>query len=205
MAADYDCEEHGSVGLPPAEVHKIAALDLRLGNTDRNGSNILVRRARGGDNGGTGDGNGAFELVPIDHAGIMPDSFEDLAFEWQFWPQASVPFEATTRAYIAALDAERDARALAAHGLAVRPECLRVMRVCTMLLQKGAATGLTAAQIAGIASRSALSAPSPLEKLHAAAVAAGGADGDGGAAYVSRMGRLVDGLIEELLLDNVSE
>ena len=52
-------------------------------------------------------------------------------------PQSRVPFSEASAKYIAGLDAERDLALLAAHGLAIRPACARVLRVCTMLLQKG--------------------------------------------------------------------
>ena len=35
--AEGDCEERGISRLPAREVHKIAVLDMRLGNCDRNG------------------------------------------------------------------------------------------------------------------------------------------------------------------------
>jgi hypothetical protein len=206
-AHDFDCEERGATGFPAAEVHKIAILDLRLGNTDRNGSNILARRRRAAGDATVAGDAGEWELIPIDHGCCLPDRFEDLSFEWQWWPQAEAPFDDAARRYIASLDADRDAAALAAHGLAFRPECLRVLRVCTMLLKKGAAAGLTAAQIASIASRQALT-KSPLEKVHAVAaalaVAAGGtavAVDEG--AYLRHMGRLIDELLEDFVLDNV--
>ena len=59
----------------------------------------------------------------------------------------------TARAYIAALDAERDLRVLAQHGLGIRPECARLLRVLTMLLQKAAARGLTPFDIGSIMCR----------------------------------------------------
>ena len=37
MEAEGDCEERGISHLPVHEVHKIALLDMRLGNCDRNG------------------------------------------------------------------------------------------------------------------------------------------------------------------------
>ena len=49
-----------------------------------------------------------------------------------------MPFSDASAKYIAGLDAERDLALLAAHGLAIRPARARVLRVCTMLLQKGA-------------------------------------------------------------------
>jgi hypothetical protein len=81
----------------------------------------------------------AAELIPIDHGMCLPGSFSDISFEWRYWPQSRLPFSDATAAYIAALDAERDLALLAAHGLAIRPACARVLRVCTLLLQKGAA------------------------------------------------------------------
>ena len=37
MEAEGDCEEWGVSQFPTHEVHKIALLDMRLGNCDRNG------------------------------------------------------------------------------------------------------------------------------------------------------------------------
>ena len=45
------------------EVHKIAILDLRILNLDRNASNILVKKQ--GDQ---------YKLIPIDHGLSIPDS-----------------------------------------------------------------------------------------------------------------------------------
>lgn len=99
----------------------------------------------------------------------LPASFEDLAFEWLYWPQAKVPFDAATLSYIASLNAERDIAILEAHDIRLRPECLRVLRVSTALLQRGAALGLSPYQIGCIMTRQAFT-KSPLEKLHTAAL-----------------------------------
>ena len=45
VPADGDAEEHGVSRLPVHQVHKIAQLDLRLANTDRNGAPLLCVRA----------------------------------------------------------------------------------------------------------------------------------------------------------------
>jgi phosphatidylinositol 4-kinase type 2 len=61
------------------EVHKIAILDLRIMNADRNAANLLVRRRR--DN--------TLELVPIDH-GFCLRSVCDVSWMdwcWLDWPQ----------------------------------------------------------------------------------------------------------------------
>ena len=42
VPADGDAEEHGMSRLPVHQVHKIAQLDLRLANTDRNGAPLLL-------------------------------------------------------------------------------------------------------------------------------------------------------------------
>lgn len=43
--------------------------------------------------------------------------------------QASVPFSEKSKAYIAALDTDRDESTLKAHGLHLRPECNQVRKV----------------------------------------------------------------------------
>ena len=43
--------------------------------------NILVKKGACGDH----------ELVPIDHGYVLPDSFQDISFEWLYWPQARAP------------------------------------------------------------------------------------------------------------------
>ena len=40
IKAEGDCEERGISHLPVHEVHKIALLDMRLGNCDRNGGRM---------------------------------------------------------------------------------------------------------------------------------------------------------------------
>ena len=61
------------------EVHKIAILDIRIMNADRNSANLLVRRRR----------NNTLELVPIDH-GFCLRSVADVSWMdwcWLDWPQ----------------------------------------------------------------------------------------------------------------------
>lgn len=154
VVADFDCEEMGTSAFPVKEVHKIAILDIRLANTDRNGGNILARKA--------GD---SWELVPIDHGYCLPDTLEDISFEWLYWSQAQVPFSEEEFAYIERLDVEADLAILQAHKIHLREECKTVLHVCTMLLKKGACLGLSPYQIGCIMSRTGLT-KSPLEKLH---------------------------------------
>lgn len=81
VTADTDMEDMGTSHLPVAEVHKVAILDIRIANADRNGGNLLAAR----------DSAGEWRLTPIDHGYCMPDTFADMAFEWSAWPQARTP------------------------------------------------------------------------------------------------------------------
>lgn len=150
----------GTSAFPADQVHRIAVLDMRLGNTDRNGSNVLAKRHRA---------SGEWVLTPIDHGYCLPASFEDLQFEWISWKQAAVPFSDEVRRYVAGLDAEADLAKLAENGVRLRPECVRVFRACTLLLQKGVAAGLTARELGDVFCRSTRS-KSALEKLSARAL-----------------------------------
>lgn len=153
---DCDCENMGSSAFPVHEVHKIGVLDVRLANADRNEGNILARQ---------NPSDGKWELTPIDHGYCLPSSFEDVNFEWLNWNQSKAPFSETTLEYIEKLDAENDLRILSMHGLSLRSECERVLRVCTMLLKKAAKRGWTLYRIGNAMCRQA-SQMSPLEEMH---------------------------------------
>ncbi|CAG9460577.1 unnamed protein product [Pedinophyceae sp. YPF-701] len=168
---DGDCEEWGSGAVSTAEVHKIAVLDMRLANTDRNASNVLIRRLPSGQQ----------ELIPIDHGYCLPACFQDINFEWVWWPQAEQPFDDVTRAFVATLDAEKDLQllkeALDWDVAKTRPGVARVMRVCTHALRAGAAAGLPPATIGGFMCRGyarSSELPSDLETLHVQALEACG-------------------------------
>ena len=61
------------------EIHKIAILDIRLMNADRNTANLLCRRKE--DN--------SLELIPIDHGFCLRSSCDVAWFDWCWldWPQ----------------------------------------------------------------------------------------------------------------------
>lgn len=63
VSAVSNCEDMGPKHFSAHEVHKIAVLDIRLANTDRNGANILVQK----------NGSG-YNLVPIDHGYCLPET-----------------------------------------------------------------------------------------------------------------------------------
>jgi len=164
VASSSDCEEMGTTKFDIEEVHKITVLDLRLANADRNGGNILVRE-KFPEDGCDAPTEKQYELIPIDHGYTLPHTLQDVSFEWEFWHQAEVPYSASTRAYIAKLDAENDLATLAAAGISLPAECARNLRVCTMLLKKGAEAGLSPAVIAGVMTRQLENKRSHLEKM----------------------------------------
>lgn len=62
-----NCEDMGPQHFPVHEVHKIAVLDMRMGNADRNGANILVQKE-----------GSAYTLTPIDHGYCLPETVSSL-------------------------------------------------------------------------------------------------------------------------------
>jgi len=84
--------------------------------------------------------------VPIDHGLTIPDSLAIQSFDltWLSYDQASEPFSQKTLDYIKNLNIDEDIRFLEGN-FKLRPECLRNMKISTLLLQKAAAKGLTLA------------------------------------------------------------
>jgi hypothetical protein len=92
--------------------------------------------------------------VPIDHGLTIPDSLAIQSFDlaWLSYDQASEPFSQKTLDYIHKLDVDADIRFLEAN-FKLRPECLRNMKISSLLLKRAAAKGLTLAQIGQILCR----------------------------------------------------
>lgn len=138
------------------EVQKIALLDLRILNSDRNEANILFRRLA----------DDRVTLVPIDHALSMPDKLEvyqaDLC--WMEWPQSREPLCPQLADYLARIDPEKDAAMLRV-SLGIREECLVNLRIATVFLKKAVARGLSLAKVASLMYRAKEFSKSPLEKL----------------------------------------
>jgi len=110
---------------------------------DRNECNILVKEKK------TKDDEGAeFELVPIDHGMAFPDNLSVCSFDlyWLSCSQAEQPFSRESLEFIRDIDVMADIKLLESK-FKFRPECLRNIRISTTLLKKGAAAGLTLAQI----------------------------------------------------------
>ncbi|PHT48189.1 hypothetical protein CQW23_12397 [Capsicum baccatum] len=155
MENNGSCEDLGPSAFPVEEVHKIAVLDMRLANADRHAGNILMSK----------DEDGQVVLIPIDHGYCLPDSFEDVTFDWLYWPQARQPFNSNTIEYIKSLDAEEDIGLLKLYGWDMPLENARTLRISTMLLKKGAERGLTPFTIGNIMCRETLTKESVIEEI----------------------------------------
>jgi len=131
----------------------LVGLDIRLLNTDRNDGNILVKR------------DDKITLIPVDHGYCLPDVMEIAWCDWVWldWPQAKRPFVKPVLDYINAIDVEKDYNLL--KKLGIREPCLKLMKIATMTLKKGAEAGLTLHQIGQIISRNNLELPSHLEVI----------------------------------------
>lgn len=121
------------------EVHKIAILDIRIMNADRNSANLLVRRNL--DN--------SLELVPIDH-GFCLRSVSDVSWMdwcWLDWPQLKKPMSEETKKYVRDLDIEADARMLH-EQLNINSDAIDYFRASSRILKAGVQAGLSLYEIA---------------------------------------------------------
>jgi len=121
------------------EVHKIAILDIRIMNADRNAANLLVRRRR--DN--------TLELVPIDHGFCLRTEADVSWMDWCWldWPQLKKPVSEENARYIMNLDIEADARMLS-EQLNITTEAVDYFRSSSRILKAGVQAGLTLYDIA---------------------------------------------------------
>lgn len=139
------------------EVQKIAILDLRILNCDRNEGNILFRR---------NPENDQIELIPIDHGLSLPDTLElyDSDLIWITWPQAFLQIEPELMDYIMTLDPKSNFYELK-NNLNMRSRCLRNFRIAETFLKKCAEAGLSLGRIAKLMYRTNENARSDLEKF----------------------------------------
>ncbi len=86
------------------EVHKIAILDLRILNCDRNQANIGVRKLTKKSE--SSKSKIFYELIPIDHGLSFPDNFEiyDHEITWMDYPQSKLPFSESEKEFIAGIN-----------------------------------------------------------------------------------------------------
>lgn len=90
----------GSHQFDMNEVHKIAILDLRILNCDRNEANILVVKKMVTN--AKGSTSKITNLIPIDHGLSFPDNFEiyDHQIVWMTYKQAHLPLSKKSLDYI---------------------------------------------------------------------------------------------------------
>mmetsp|Transcript_23351 Transcript_23351/g.49963 ORF Transcript_23351/g.49963 Transcript_23351/m.49963 type:complete len:900 (+) Transcript_23351:725-3424(+) len=118
------------------EVHKIAILDIRLMNADRNVANILCQRIP--------EDPDHFRLVPIDHGYSLRSKCDVAWFDWCWldWPQLKQPLSQVSRDYVLKLDIEEDARMLR-ERLNMQNDVLDYFRSSCRILKAGVQAGLT--------------------------------------------------------------
>jgi hypothetical protein len=145
LFAAHDCisEDIGASRFPDDQVHRLAALDIRLCNTDRHSGNILVRE----------QGGQVAALIPIDHGYALPGEIGDTTFEWLAWPAAKRPFSDGMRTEILSINLEAVEAMLTRQAPELRAECLSTLRTCTTLLQRGVEAGLTPFDIGSLMTR----------------------------------------------------
>jgi len=130
--------------LSTDEVHKIAILDIRIMNADRNVANLLVRRKP--DN--------SFELVPIDHGYCLRSVCDVSWFDWCWldWPQLKKPLSEKSKDYILNLNIDADVLMLQ-ESLQIGTEALDFFRASNKILQAGVKAGLSLYDIATLCCR----------------------------------------------------
>jgi hypothetical protein len=143
------------------EVHKIAILDIRIMNADRNVANILCQRIP--------EDPDHFRLVPIDHGYSLRSKCDVAWFDWCWldWPQTKQPLSKASKEYVLGLDIEADVRLLR-ERLNMQNDVLDLFRTSCQILKAGVSAGLTLHDIASeILCRNDPSGelPSKLEKL----------------------------------------
>jgi len=117
------------------EVHKIAILDLRILNLDRNETNILVTTKINKKK-----NKKVRTLIPIDHGLCIPDNLAICTYDiaWLSWRQAEIPFSRRSLAFIDSIDIINDIKKLE-NAFKFRPICLRNIRISSTLLKRAAA------------------------------------------------------------------
>jgi len=182
------------------DVQRIGLLDIRLLNTDRNDSNILVR-------------DGSHRLIPIDHGMILPDCCEisEQDIVWMSWPHAKEKWTPACLEFIKALDIDSEAMILEKYNL-VGEKSVRLMKCATLLLKIGAERGLTLFDIGQMLYRQKLEEPSVFEEILSRVsqrfdVARGlkpSSDAEWGCAFVKCVAWEIESAVEEVLRENLN-
>lgn len=118
--------------LDAPSIRRIACLDIRLLNIDRNLNNFLVCKEG--------------IVVPIDHNLILPNYFGSCFFAWSDWKESQTPFSDAEKGYLSNLNPHQDRQLLLNLGL--NSKAANLCFFATLALQIGADLGLTAYQLA---------------------------------------------------------
>lgn len=158
VRAENTMDDISTSKISVEQVHKIAILDIRIMNADRNSANLLVRRL-------TDD---SLELVPIDHGYCLRPVCDVSWMDWCWldWPQLKQPLSEYHKKYIASLDIEADAQLLR-DQLNIGQEAIDYFRASSALLKAGVKAGLTLYDIALLCCRNdnLAEVPSMMENL----------------------------------------
>ncbi|CAD8117865.1 unnamed protein product [Paramecium sonneborni] len=163
---DDNVGNYGSGLYPSREARKIAILDIRILNCDRNEENILVRKKKLPQANGQTRQSFDYFLIPIDHGYSFPDSFKICRDEvvWYHWDQMQQPFTQEEKLFIERINPDKDIQMIK-DKVELREICLRNAKIATILLKIGAAADLTIHDIAEILYREDPDEQSPLEKV----------------------------------------
>mmetsp|Transcript_20707 Transcript_20707/g.38673 ORF Transcript_20707/g.38673 Transcript_20707/m.38673 type:complete len:795 (-) Transcript_20707:147-2531(-) len=147
--------------IPTHEAQKIAVLDLRLMNADRNAANLLARKRRT-ETGVT------WTLTPIDHGYVLRTKADVAWCDWVWleWPQMKEPLSKKLRQYVLSIDVDKDVEMLK-DRLSIDDAACDVYRASCNLLISGVKKNLTLYEIATLACRTddLGEQPSVLEKI----------------------------------------
>jgi len=147
--------------IPTHEAQKIAVLDLRLMNADRNAANLLARKRRT-------DSGVTWTLTPIDHGYVLRTKADVAWCDWVWleWPQMKEPLTKKLKQYVLSIDVDKDVEMLR-EMLSIDDAACDVYRASCNLLISGVKKGLSLYEIATLACRTddLGEQPSALEKI----------------------------------------
>jgi len=144
VSSDCTMDDLSFSKLDVEEVHRIAILDIRILNADRNAANLLCHRNQ--DN--------SWSLTPIDHGYCLRSVCDVSWFDWCWldWPQLKKPLSKKLRDYVLGLNIEADV-SLLKERLNIRQEALDNFRASSKILMTGVKMGLTLHDIAQMCCR----------------------------------------------------
>ncbi|KRW99839.1 hypothetical protein PPERSA_10958 [Pseudocohnilembus persalinus] len=116
--------DYGSSLFPVDEIHKIAILDIRILNCDRNDENILIEKIDKSQKKYKID-----KLIPIDHGLSLPDTLEinDEEIVWMGWDEVKKPLSQENKEFILNMNIDDQVKLLRSN-LKIREKSLRLFK-----------------------------------------------------------------------------